>query len=282
MINVTKENSKINVESPYNPEFISEAKKIGGRWNPSLMAWQFSATIESNVRELLVEVYGTDGQETETVTALVRLSGNCFDQDVWQLGRRIAWRDSKKSPVRLGHGVTIVSGSFESTGGTNREPVIGANDVVVRVTDAPKNHPDFRMTGWVTVETSDVDAETVAEGIADAIVEIETSSDEDAESVATAITEATVIAGDIAEELDEMCCIITTDGAIEIAAEAALAIEFDEMCIAIAAATVTRVRKSIKKSVILDVYEEIANELDDMCNFIASKTASMINFMFVA
>ncbi len=61
-INITTENGKTKVVTPYNPSFPTRAKKLGGRWQGG--AWVFDARDEERVRDLCRDIYGTDGQDS--------------------------------------------------------------------------------------------------------------------------------------------------------------------------------------------------------------------------
>jgi len=44
--------------TPYDKDFVRDAKSIGGRWYPPLKAWVFAAQKMNAVRDLVEEVYG--------------------------------------------------------------------------------------------------------------------------------------------------------------------------------------------------------------------------------
>jgi hypothetical protein len=58
------------VKTPYNREWVAEAKLWGGRWNPETKEWHFDTAAEDNVRRLLVDIYGTDGSDAGHVDEL--------------------------------------------------------------------------------------------------------------------------------------------------------------------------------------------------------------------
>jgi hypothetical protein len=44
--------------TPYDKDFVREAKSMGGRWYPPLKAWVFPAEKANTVRELVETIYG--------------------------------------------------------------------------------------------------------------------------------------------------------------------------------------------------------------------------------
>lgn len=143
---------KIRVHSPYHPQFPSAARALGGRWDAEGKTWVFDIRDIDRVRETLRGIYGTDGSaEGATVTlhvnvnVLQRLA--MFDSALNQqlrsgslfiAGREIARRPHRDAPVRLGEGVTIISGGFPATGGSVKHPELGPREgTVVEVRDVP-------------------------------------------------------------------------------------------------------------------------------------------------
>ncbi|MEU4410792.1 helix-turn-helix domain-containing protein [Streptosporangium sp. NPDC023963] len=145
-ITVTTENGQTSVCSPYDTTFVTKAKTIGGRWNGPAKAWQFDARDENRVRDLLREVYGTDGSpvdDADLVTVRVRLADHEVSYrdgaDAKFAGRRIATRPGRDSAVRLAVNVVLIEGKLPSTGGSMRYPQISAgDDVIVEVRDIPR------------------------------------------------------------------------------------------------------------------------------------------------
>jgi hypothetical protein len=48
----------VGVVSPFNEEFISRARSLGGKWVNK--RWEFPGRMEAAVRALCMEMYGTD------------------------------------------------------------------------------------------------------------------------------------------------------------------------------------------------------------------------------
>lgn len=169
-VTVTTENGKTSVTSPFDAEFVSKAKTIGGKWDGANKAWTFDSRDEQRVRDLCRQVYGTDGNAVETgdlVTVRVHLSdheGSKYDNFAKFAGQRIAHRPDRDSAVRLAANVVLIEGKLPSTGGSMRYPNIDAgSDVIVEVRDIPRatlaleREQDYEIIG----ETSNVDVDAL-------------------------------------------------------------------------------------------------------------------------
>lgn len=133
----------IEVCSPYHPEFVSAAHKLGGRFSREKTAWYFDLRDESRVRSLCRQVYGTDGEESaETTTVRLHLdrlalrAGNAL----WYGGRCVAYRPHRDAPVRLGEKVVVLSGGFPKRGGSVKYPSLDPEPgTALEVRDVPVN-----------------------------------------------------------------------------------------------------------------------------------------------
>ncbi len=66
MINVVVEISadRLVVACPYNEDFVTRAKNLGGKWNAGKKVWEFDPRFDSQVRDLLWDIYSLDGRPT--------------------------------------------------------------------------------------------------------------------------------------------------------------------------------------------------------------------------
>lgn len=138
----------ITVESPYNPEFVQTAKDLGGKWTAP--HWIFDARTEPRVRAAIREIYGTDTTDYRSVTAQINAYNWWKNSDtseaLWFAGRKIAGRQYRDAPVRLGEGVSILTGKFPSSGGSMKYPSLQldeALDLVLEIYDVPAGHKDL-------------------------------------------------------------------------------------------------------------------------------------------
>lgn len=133
---------KIMAITPYHPDLVKECRALNGKWQAGNSAWVFDVRDEDRVREMVAEVFGTDGKETVEVcdVEMTLFGGKTNDKSRFALGREIVARAARDSRVKLGDGVTIVSGSFTNSGGSRNNPAImryGEEPVVVLVRDVP-------------------------------------------------------------------------------------------------------------------------------------------------
>lgn len=126
------------VTAPYNPAFIADAKRIGGRW--SAPAWMFDIRDEDRVRELCMEHYGEDGRApTETKTVRVTFAqGLRGEQDAARFcGREIARARGRDTGARLGKGVVILDGKIGSGGSVKNWLTVVSEGTTVLIRDVP-------------------------------------------------------------------------------------------------------------------------------------------------
>jgi len=137
-VKITKKDEAIIVKSNFHPEFASPAKMLGGRWNPKTRTWTFDTRDEDSVRDLCLDLFGTDGNEdVDTPLCDVRVRLSPSERSVWFCGREIAKRSFRDSSVRLGDKVVLKEGSFPASGGSRNYPTLSGNGVVLEVRDVP-------------------------------------------------------------------------------------------------------------------------------------------------
>lgn len=57
---VTQHHTALTIYSPYDPQFVSGVKALGGRWDPEARSWSVPLHERDRLRELLLRAYGTD------------------------------------------------------------------------------------------------------------------------------------------------------------------------------------------------------------------------------
>ncbi len=143
MIKVTVKEGIIEVESPYNKEFIEFARMRKAIWDRQNKVWQFDPRDEFAVRSTLVDVYGTDDYENcEKVDVRIDLDKyekGHLGQRLFALGRELAYRKGRDWYVDIGEGVAVVKGGFPDQGGSMKHPDLDAwSGTVLEVRDVPK------------------------------------------------------------------------------------------------------------------------------------------------
>lgn len=133
-VNVKIEGNSIMVKSPYDKTFISEIKRLGGKWDAPY--WVVDIRQEERVKEILRDVYGEDGavtsSEDEDMVDL-KLTGCAWDNaeavNEMRLGNRlIAARRMRDAAVYFGNEVTCIAGKFKASGGSSKYPLVAPED----------------------------------------------------------------------------------------------------------------------------------------------------------
>ena len=138
------EGGKLYIGCPYSKGFISEIKRIGGRW--SAPEWAADLRQEDRAREILRECFGEDGTEAPSDTVSIRLTGTEWNDSKEEnrlsfLGRTVAYRRGRDMPVTFGDGVVVVDADFADSAGSMRYPEIGllTGHPVFEVYDLPRS-----------------------------------------------------------------------------------------------------------------------------------------------
>ncbi|WP_186779876.1 type 2 periplasmic-binding domain-containing protein [Streptomyces salinarius] len=161
----TDERGRLAVTSPYDDTFVAEAKYIGGQWDRASRCWTFDPRDEERVRDLLREVYGTDGSpadQADLVTVrwnISNLGHTKGDNKIRLAGRTIVSRSGRDADVRLGEGVVLVSGGFPGSAGSMQYPAVAPEEgTVVEIRDLPRAAIEGVQHLTVVGETVDIDA----------------------------------------------------------------------------------------------------------------------------
>jgi hypothetical protein len=128
------------VFSPYHPALVKSAQGLNGKWQSSNSLWRFDIRDEERVREIVRTVFGTDGSTPVEVcdVEMIITGNNGSGAQLFALGREIASRSERDARVKLGYGVTVVSGKFPGSAGSSKYPrLVGSAPVVVLVRDVP-------------------------------------------------------------------------------------------------------------------------------------------------
>ncbi len=80
MLKITRENDKIAVESPFNPNLPKRARGMGGNWDSDRKAWEYEAADEEHVKALYMDVYG-EWENTTSVRVRITATSNLFGED---------------------------------------------------------------------------------------------------------------------------------------------------------------------------------------------------------
>lgn len=131
----------IAVSSPFNPDFVKAAKRLGGKWSGDTKAWLFDARDRGRVEDLLATCYGYSAAASgELATVRIVLDeDNAGDKEVYFAGRSICSRRYRDVPVKTADNVVVIDGEFPASAGSMRYPAVirGSRTVTIEVRDVP-------------------------------------------------------------------------------------------------------------------------------------------------
>lgn len=137
---VPSNGSRIAVYTPYNADFVKQARNAGGKWNNS--AWVFPAEQSEAVRAILRDVYGEDDAPVPTVRLRVLDFNSSVDtggnKEVVIAGRQIARIFDRDSGARLGPDIVVLKGEFNSGGSRNPPCISAKSDTVFDILRCPE------------------------------------------------------------------------------------------------------------------------------------------------
>ena len=131
----------IAVSSPFNPDFVKGAKRLGGKWSGDTKAWLFDVRDRGRVEDLLATCYGYSAAASgELATVRIVLDeDNAGDKEVYFAGRSICSRRYRDAPVKTADNVVVIDGEFPASAGSMRYPAVirGSRTVTIEVRDVP-------------------------------------------------------------------------------------------------------------------------------------------------
>ncbi|WP_374711395.1 hypothetical protein [Symbiobacterium terraclitae] len=143
-VRIERQGNTVVLCAPYHPDLPARARQLGGKFDGFTKSWTFDGRDEARVRALAREIYGTDGETSETVTVRVNLDQLRDVQSLWLFGREIARRPERDREVRLGEGVVVLAGGFPASGGSVKNPRLAAETgTILEVRGVPANHSDL-------------------------------------------------------------------------------------------------------------------------------------------
>lgn len=121
-INITINNGKANLYTPYNANFVAQIKHIGGaKWDSANRCWTIPADMVDEAREIMVSVYGyCDEQDSaETVTVEINTTDSLWSaerESITMFGKTVAQAWGRDTGAKVGADVAIISGKVGSNG----------------------------------------------------------------------------------------------------------------------------------------------------------------------
>ena len=158
-VNLTVNNGQVKVQTPYNAEFVTKAKNLGGKWDTLSKTWIFNENVLDYVKEILIQIYGVTGETTyQTCTLIVKnYSAEIMNNAVELFGRTIARASGRDTGVSLGESIVWINGKKESGGSTKYWKTIVEN-ATFEIQDFPVERTKFQdvqkaiAEGWVEIK----------------------------------------------------------------------------------------------------------------------------------
>ena len=136
-IAVKIENGRALLKTPYNAEFVSAIKGIGGaRWNAGCRAWEIPEEALPQARDLMTRIYGESDIPSGGKRVSLKLT---FMKDFRELhgpvtlfGKTVAAAHGRDTGARVGDDVVFLEGAPTSGGSArNWETIVPEGSVVV-------------------------------------------------------------------------------------------------------------------------------------------------------
>lgn len=148
-IEITMNGAKLSVSSPYHPDMPERARALGGKWDAAAKVWTFDVRDEARVRQVVTDIYGTDGEVGSADLVSIRVNLDKYShpsRELYVAGRQVARRQYRDSAVRLGDGVIIIEGGFPSRGGSAKHPALDEDcHTILEVRDVPRAAAEKEM-----------------------------------------------------------------------------------------------------------------------------------------
>lgn len=140
-VSITTDGQTVTLDAPYDAALPPRARELHGRFDRERKVWTFDARDLERVKTLARDIYGTDGSDADEppvtlVVDLAKLGVDRWARGVSLVGREVAYRPARDDAVRLGPGVVLLAGVFESSGGSRANPCLGSlSGITVEVRD---------------------------------------------------------------------------------------------------------------------------------------------------
>lgn len=138
---ITIDNGRAKIYTPYNAEFVARIKLLSGRWNASDRCWSVPESALEDVRDAMRAIYGRDDRPVaDTVNVILRFGGsvNAHCSAVTLLGRTIARAWGRDSGAKPGDGVMFLEGEPDSSGSMRNWYTVVPQGCVVKLLDVPR------------------------------------------------------------------------------------------------------------------------------------------------
>ena len=165
-VKIEKTETKLNCYSDYHPNLPYHAKQLGGRWNGQ--CWTYDVRDEHKVRELYINIYGTDGEEAvgDLVTLRVTYEKGAgkYHSGMFVGGRCIGRATGRDSGARLSEGVVTVEGCITSAGSRKNWSTYINSGSVFDIRDMPRKKAEEVIESGYDDNDNRISAEIIDNG----------------------------------------------------------------------------------------------------------------------
>ncbi|HHT0027483.1 hypothetical protein GW952_08940 [Klebsiella michiganensis] len=139
-ISTKLQNNHIIAYTPFNRDFIDEAKMIGGRFNSDEKAWAFDPRYENELKKILIKIFGTDGSSVSNVTVRVTVLNDIseYNAPIIIAGREIAHASGRDSGAKPGTGIIFIERKPQSGGSVKNWTTVLKAGTIFDIQDLPE------------------------------------------------------------------------------------------------------------------------------------------------
>ena len=153
---ITVADGKANIYTPYNADFVSRVKLLGGRWNASDRCWAVPEDAVEDVRAAMREIYGRDDRPVVDAADVVLTFGEEVSEycaPITLLGRTIARAFGRDTGAKVGENVMFIQGAPRSGGSMKNWLTVIPSGCVVKCLRGPRAALDAaELPDGVTME----------------------------------------------------------------------------------------------------------------------------------
>ena len=143
MLRIAVENGRAKVYTPYNPDFVSQIKTIGGhKWDSTEKCWTVPAAEIDTVRKCMMNTYGETDilAEGQRITVRVRFNKDDYAEEnsYFLFGKMIARAWGRDSGAIVGDDVVFDGGKPISGGSMRHWRTVIPQGCVIRIKNVPQ------------------------------------------------------------------------------------------------------------------------------------------------
>ena len=130
----------IQVKTQYNPDFIDEAKQIGGKFNGDTKCWEFDVRNKDLIENILLSIFGTDVNNNNLVDVVVKVNKRLVSEraPIYLAGRIIAQARGRDTGATVAEGISFINKKPQSGGSRQYWTTEIAPDSEFNIFDLPE------------------------------------------------------------------------------------------------------------------------------------------------